>query len=69
MLLEQVLGGAIVVAAYGALWYLVLYSRRIVEKITGIGYQRLPYYAAGSQPGERRQVDELRWKDRQSQRW
>ena len=41
MLLEQVLGGAIVVAAYGALWYLVLYSRRIVEKIDGNELKRL----------------------------
>jgi len=33
MSFEHILGIIIVVAAYGALWYLVLYSRRIVEKI------------------------------------
>lgn len=41
MTLEQILGSAIVVAAYGALWYLVIYSRKIVEKIDSNELKRL----------------------------
>lgn len=41
MSLEQILGSVVVVAAYGVLWYLVIYSRRIVEKIDSNELKRL----------------------------
>ena len=41
MSLDHTLGIIIVIAAYGVLWYLVLYSRKIVEKIDENGLKRL----------------------------
>ncbi len=33
MSLNQILGIAVIAAAYGLLWYLVLYGRRIIKRI------------------------------------
>ncbi len=33
MSLDHILGIIIIIIAYGLLWYLVLYGRRIIEKI------------------------------------
>ena len=35
MSLNHILGAIIIIIAYGMLWYLVLYGRKIVEKIDG----------------------------------
>jgi len=41
MLLEHILGIGIIAVAYCALWYLVLYSRRIIDRIDEGGLGRL----------------------------
>ena len=41
MSLEHISGMAVIAAAYGALWYFVLYGRRIIEKIDEDGLRRL----------------------------
>ncbi len=41
MSVDHILGIAIIIAAYGTLWYFVLYSRRIIEKIDRSGLSSL----------------------------
>ena len=41
MSLNHILGAIIIIIAYGMLWYLVLYGRKIIEKIDGNGLRSL----------------------------
>jgi hypothetical protein len=41
MSLDHTLGIIIVIAAYGILWYFVLYSRKIIEKVDTSRLKRL----------------------------